>query len=115
MFEEYWEATGVAILNDLWREKWGEYVAGDDDGHQPDCDLPVEELAKLCVNDSKSFVTPDESLDGLDSASDVPRGEFTLIPPILSTCRQSCRLTTVTISDCHNIRFVIYLFFDNIL
>ena len=72
MFEEYWESTGVTILNDLWKEKWGEYIV--DDSHQPDCELPVEELAKLCVNDTKSFVTPDESLDGLDTASDVARG-----------------------------------------
>ena len=72
MFEEYWQSTGVTILNDLWKEKWGEYIV--DDSHQPDCELPVEELAKLCVNDTKSFVTPDESLDGLDTASDVARG-----------------------------------------
>ena len=26
-FEEYWESTGVTILNDLWLEKWGEYIA----------------------------------------------------------------------------------------
>ena len=93
MFEEYWESTGVTILNDLWREKWGEYVVEDDDARQPDSDLPpaeeeqpvadrpdgdlpVEELAKLCVSDSKSFVTPDESIDELDVASDVAKGEL---------------------------------------
>ena len=92
MFEEYWESTGVTVLNDLWREKWGEYVVDDDDDargpasdlpageqsivDQPDGDLPVEELAKLCVTDSKSFVTPDESIDELDVASDVAKGEL---------------------------------------
>ena len=91
-FEEYWESTGVTILNDLWREKWGEYIAvgGDDeqeketgnqeqdnDKQEPESVLSVEEqLAKLSVDDaSKSFATPDESLDDLDSASDVAKSE----------------------------------------
>ena len=73
-FEEYWEENGATIVKDHWREKWGEYIA--EDG-PTGCDLPVEELAKLGISDTtKSFVTPDESLDdGVDSASDVPRGE----------------------------------------
>ena len=73
-FEEYWEENGATIIKEHWREKWGEYIV--DDG-PPVCDVPVEELARLCVSDTtKSFVTPDESLDdGVDSASDVPRGE----------------------------------------
>ena len=91
-FEEYWESTGVTILNDLWREKWGEYIAeGDDkqeqeddkqepenDKQEPESVLSVEEqLAKLSVDDvSKSFATPDESLDDLDSASDVAKSEM---------------------------------------
>ena len=79
MFEEYWESTGVTILNDLWREKWGEYIVDGDENPQPepDSDLPVEELAKLSVKDDgndKSFVTPDESVDALDSACNASKG-----------------------------------------
>ena len=90
-FEEYWESTGVTILNDLWREKWGEYIAegGDDkqeqedDKQEPESVLSVEEqLAKLSVDDaSKSFATPDESLDDLDTASDIVKSEMNSSKP----------------------------------